>query len=216
MQQKIIIGFVLTLIIVVFIPVYWAMEPARQEAALNRQRDEAVARGAELFSANCAVCHGAQGEGNIGPALKGTRLSENTLKKTIARGVPGTAMAALSKEDAGPFHPQNLSDLVTFIKNWDGATPSSAPPAEPPATPAAVSADKLFANTCAACHGVNREGISGLGPALTPGSLAGLSDDEIRNTILNGRSATVMPAFKNRLSPEEIDALLRLIKYTAP
>ncbi len=33
------------------------------------QDDEAVTRGREAFAANCAACHGAQGEGVIGPNL---------------------------------------------------------------------------------------------------------------------------------------------------
>ena len=215
MQQKIIIGFVLTLIIVIFIPVYWVMEPARQEAALNRLHDEAVDRGAEVFTSNCAACHGSQGEGNIGPALIGTQLEDDILEKTIARGIPGTVMAAWGKEDGGPFHQQQIKDLVILIRSWASEPPPTpAPPSQ--TTPSAISAGELYTNTCAACHGANREGISGLGLPLTPESLAELSDDEVRDTISNGRSGTVMPAFQAILSPEEIDALLQLIKNTTP
>lgn len=83
-------------------------------------------------------------------------------------------------------------------------------------TPTAVSAKELFSATCAACHGANRQGISGLGKVLTPESLAALSDIQVRDTILNGRPGTAMPAFKGTLSPEKIDALLQLIKHTSP
>ncbi len=60
------------------------------------------------------------------------------------------------------------------------------------------------------------EGVSGLGPALTLGSLAALSDIDIKDAILNGRPGTSMTGFKDRLGPEEINALLQLIKYTSP
>ena len=82
--------------------------------------------------------------------------------------------------------------------------------------PASPDSDELYTTRCAACHGVNREGVTGLGPTLTPESLVELSDDDIRDMILNGRSGTVMTAFKGILSPEQIDILLRLIKYTSP
>ncbi len=49
MQQKILIGLVLTLIIVIFIPLYWAAEPGRQEAARERQQAEAVEREARPY-----------------------------------------------------------------------------------------------------------------------------------------------------------------------
>ncbi len=97
MQQKILIGLTLTLIIVFFIPIYWVTEPARQEAARERQQVEAVGRGAELYTSSCAGCHGSEGEGKIGPALKGTQLDEDNLEKIIARGVPETGIAAWSK-----------------------------------------------------------------------------------------------------------------------
>ncbi len=215
MQKKIIIGFVLTLIIVIFIPVYWVMEPARQEAALNRLHDEAVDRGAEVFTSNCAACHGSQGEGNIGPALIGTQLEDDILEKTIARGIQRTVMAAWGKEDGGPFHQQQIKDLVILIRSWASEPPPTSEPSSQTA-PSAISAGELYTNTCAACHGANREGISGLGLPLTPESLAELSDDKIRNTILNGRSGTAMPSFKAILSPEEIDVLLQFIKNTPP
>jgi cbb3-type cytochrome c oxidase subunit III len=214
MQKKIIIGFTLTLIIVIFIPVYWAMEPARQEAALNRQHEEAVDRGAAVFTLNCASCHGSQGEGDIGPALRGTPL-DDALEKIIARGVAGTAMPAWSEEEGGPLKSHQVEDLVTFIKNWGSAPPPTPAPASQ-TPPSAISTDELYAIRCVVCHGANREGVSGLGLPLIPGSLTELSDNEIKNTILNGRFGTAMPAFKEILSSDEIDALLHLVKYTSP
>ncbi len=102
-----------------------------------------------------------------------------------------------------------------LTKNGDGA-PATMPMPPVVTTPAAVSAKELFGTKCAACHGANRQGIPGLASALTPESLAALSDSEIKDTILDGRSGTVMPAFKGTLSPEEIDALIQLIKHTSP
>lgn len=214
MQQKILIGLALTLIIVIFIPVYWATESGRQEAARERQKAEAVERGADLYTSGCATCHGTRGEGNIGPALKGSQLDEDALEKITARGIPGTAMAAFSEEDGGPLKRHQIKDLVTFIKNWESALPPAPAPVPLPSPTMATA--ELYAIRCAGCHGPNRQGVSGLGPALTPESLAALSNFEIRDIIVNGRLNTAMPPFKGALSPEEIDALLQLIKYTSP
>lgn len=101
------------------------------------------------------------------------------------------------------------------VKNGGGAPiPIPMPPVEK--TPAAVSATELFSNRCAVCHGSNRQGVPGLAPALTAESLTGRSDTEIKGAILDGRPGTAMPAFKGSLSPEEIDALLHLIKSPSP
>lgn len=95
---------------------------------------------------------------------------------------------------------------------------SSAPMPTPPVetTPSEIPSVELYSSKCAACHGANREGVPGFAPALTPESLAARSDAETREAILKGISGTAMPAFEATLSPEEIDALLQLIKHTAP
>ncbi|MDH5766270.1 MAG: nitrite reductase, partial [Gammaproteobacteria bacterium] len=69
----------------------------------------------------------------------------------------------------------------------------------------------LFNTHCASCHGSNRLGL--MGPALLPENLKRLRKKEAINTILNGRPATQMPAFKNTLKPVEVDALVAYI-YT--
>jgi mono/diheme cytochrome c family protein len=219
LQHKTIIGLALTLVIVIFIAIYWVMEPVRQEAARERQMAEAAERGAELYTSVCAICHGPAGEGKIGPALKGPVHDEEELEKIIARGIPGAGMPAWSVEEGGQLKKHQIEDLVLFIMHWDSSllpapTPTATPTPTP--TPSAIAAGELYAGKCAACHGANREGVSGVGPALTPESLAALSDTDIRDTILNGRSGTAMAPFKDTLSAEEIDALLQLLKYTSP
>jgi|GEM_PF-2506906 len=83
-------------------------------------------------------------------------------------------------------------------------------------TPAPTSANDLFASKCAACHGVNRQGIPGFAPALTPDSLAKLSDAELKKVISDGRAGTAMPAFKESLSTEQIDTTVKFIKAPLP
>ena len=42
-----------------------------------------------------------------------------------------------------------------------------------------------------------------------------MDDTEVKDTILNGRPVTVMPAWKGILSPKEIDALIQLVEHTS-
>ena len=112
--------------------------------------------------------------------------------------------------------------VVLFLISCGKAELPPTPAATPPSVPAsalktsAIDAAKLFATNCAVCHGEKRQGISGLGPALTPTSLTKLSDAEVRSTIMKGRPNTAMAGFEGRLSSEEIDALIQLIKRTSP
>ena len=55
---------------------------------------------------------------------------------------------------------------------------------------------------CASCHGVDRTG--GMGPALLPESLERLKKAEGLKIIRDGRPATQMTGFADRLSPDEI------------
>jgi DNA-binding beta-propeller fold protein YncE/cytochrome c553 len=64
----------------------------------------------------------------------------------------------------------------------------------------------LFQEHCAACHGPDRLGITG--PALLPESLARLRKPEAIKTITDGRAATQMLPFAEKLSKDEIKALV--------
>lgn len=77
--------------------------------------------------------------------------------------------------------------------------------------PAAASAPALYQEHCAACHGVQRTG--GMGPALLPESLARLRRPEALKTINEGRIATQMPGFHDKLDAAQIQALAQYI-YT--
>jgi|SRR3954465_3034368 mono/diheme cytochrome c family protein len=44
------------------------------------------AQGADTYKAKCAACHGADGAGKIGPALKGTKLTEDQIAAFLTKG----------------------------------------------------------------------------------------------------------------------------------
>lgn len=70
----------------------------------------------------------------------------------------------------------------------------------------AADAPALFSQHCASCHGADR--LGGTGPALLPESLERLKKPEALKTVAEGRIATRMPAFGEKLSKEEIQSLL--------
>lgn len=45
--------------------------------------------GETVYKAKCAACHGPTGEGKSGPALKGTKLSEDDLILVLSKGKEG-------------------------------------------------------------------------------------------------------------------------------
>lgn len=88
------VSFLGALIIVLFIPLYWLIEiglpglglGSRLGAEEQTQYVTDVARGHELYLANCARCHGDNGEGGIGPPLN----DQGKLYQAVtAQGLPG-------------------------------------------------------------------------------------------------------------------------------
>ena len=45
--------------------------------------------GAAVYKAKCAMCHGAAGEGKMGPALKGTKLTDAQISDLLTKGAEG-------------------------------------------------------------------------------------------------------------------------------
>lgn len=76
---------------------------------------------------------------------------------------------------------------------------------------AAKPVDSLYQEHCASCHGVDR--LGGMGPALLPENLKRLRKKSASQVIASGRAATQMAGFADKLSTEEIEALVKLI-YT--
>ena len=89
------IAFLATLIFVVFIPLYWLYDiglpvlgvDARLDKEANAQYVTDVKRGYALFLANCARCHGNNGEGGVGPPLNDQAKLFNAV---TPQGQPGT------------------------------------------------------------------------------------------------------------------------------
>ena len=70
---------------------------------------------------------------------------------------------------------------------------------------------KNFKTHCASCHGENRLGL--MGPALLPENLKRLRKKSAHKVITNGRAATQMPAFKEKLNKDQVQSLVDFI-YT--
>ena len=106
-------GIALLVLLVAAFPAYRAVEGTRRaEALANRQAAE-IATGRQLWLANCAGCHGRQGQGAPDtPALNAKEFfevaSEQQIHHSIQAGVPGTEMPAWSNEFGG-----QLTDPMT-------------------------------------------------------------------------------------------------------
>jgi mono/diheme cytochrome c family protein/DNA-binding beta-propeller fold protein YncE len=103
-----------------------------------------------------------------------------------------------------------LHALAALAAMLLAASPSLAQ-APAGASPAQASADKVYQQNCASCHGEKR--LGGMGPALLPENLSRLRKAEAARVIRDSRPGVQMPAFKAQLKEEEIAALVELV-YT--
>jgi hypothetical protein len=112
--------FLAILVIALFIPVYWFYEsgiPAiggegRLAAEADVQYVTDVSRGYELYIANCAECHGAEGQGGIGPRLNDQAKLYNALTPA---GEPGS----------GHLNPNYIDNVLTVGGRYVCGDPNS-------------------------------------------------------------------------------------------
>ena len=92
-----------------------------------------IADGARIYAQSCLACHGAKGEGGVGPNLTDDYWLHggtiNEVFKTIKFGVPDKGMQAWEKM----FSPTQLKNLSSYIKSIRGTNPPNgkAPQGEP-------------------------------------------------------------------------------------
>jgi mono/diheme cytochrome c family protein/plastocyanin len=129
------VGFLAVIVVVLFTLIYYFYElgaplglsQARLEKEDEQQQVVAVERGYNLYKANCARCHGEQGEGGIGPVLNDQaklyqHLNEDYVE-TVLRvggryvcGNPKSLMPVWSDENGGPLNYRQIEELIAFIR----------------------------------------------------------------------------------------------------
>lgn len=195
-------------------------------------RESLVTTGEITYLTNCAGCHGKLGRGDgtaaagfaVRPANlaagffkfktteEGSYPSDEDLKRTLRRGVPGSSMPAWNLHSEA-----ELDAVVAFLKELGGSRarqgplmPVAVPPAGRVGTPESIAAgQKLFAANCAVCHGNEGAGDGSFAPILTdyrgeklrPRNLReeplkyGERAEEVFRTITYGFEGTPMPGF---------------------
>lgn len=124
-------------------------EPLRMQAAVDRQHEEYVLKGAATYSQNCVQCHGPRGEGVIGMPLNRTAYKTDyqspagkqvydMIVQTVKQGRKGNAtvyqwekmpdghflsytqMPAWGRDYGGPLDDDYVKALALFIMNPTG------------------------------------------------------------------------------------------------
>jgi mono/diheme cytochrome c family protein len=82
--------------------------------------------------------------------------------------------------------------------------------AQTPPSDTSLLANSVYLKNCAKCHGKTAEGRHFGGPSLISAKTAATSAEDLRNRIANGKGH--MPKFAGKLTPDEIDTLVKQIQ----
>ena len=175
-----------------------------------------VERGANIFKANCASCHGERGEGRAG-GTRAPQLSNQDflalatdafITQTITRGRPDTPMPAWGQDQGGSLSQENIADVVAFLRTWQ-KEPKAELPAEVKGS--AQNGSNLFTANCAGCHGWNAEGD--VGPAIgNKAFLEAATDGYIKAQVERGRLGTQMPQWKGQLKEQDVNDIVAFLR----
>jgi mono/diheme cytochrome c family protein len=236
----------------VFLPAYWLNEPRRIDRKAVQFNTESIQRGAivyqgeeysahlpghPFFVANCARCHGKDGEGTVQPFRESLTYAEPPLRYALARykaagkneddvrlilrdaierGRPGTLMPTWGLSFGGPLNDQQANDVVNYLLSPDFQKPFPQPEK-------GTTGFALFQANCMVCHGrdINRDGqvtgsemySGGVGPNLSV-AFARLTAEQIFQTIHDGRlnpNRPSMPAWA-ALGEDAIKSLVEFLR----
>jgi len=70
--------------------------------------------GAATFKAKCASCHGPEGQGKIGPAVKGTSLSADQIAELLTKG--NEAKKPPHKKPMASLSADDVKAVAAFVK----------------------------------------------------------------------------------------------------
>jgi cytochrome c oxidase cbb3-type subunit 3 len=181
-----------------------------------------IEQGRQVFTQNCAACHGPEGKGLVGPNLTddvwihGGKPEE--IVHTITNGVKTKGMPTWGPVLGNEKVANAASFVFSLSHDPSGNLLASAHQVvkkeEAPARlidlksligdKTHIAAGKqVFAQNCVSCHGPEAKGL--VGPNLTDNTwIHGGKPEQIQNTITNGVSAKGMPTWGPIIGPEKV------------
>ncbi len=174
-------GVALAVFSSIFLPLYWLIEPQRQDQRVAEHYEQDVEQGRVEYQNACAACHGTNLEGgsaphpnpeieaawpaprldNIVARYEDSEIVEDVFDFIVEQtryGRPGTPMPAFSEAAGGSLNDQQLFAMATYIL--------SVQTGELPEAEAFVGAsgEDIFQANCATCHARDASGY--VGPQL--------------------------------------------------
>jgi cytochrome c oxidase cbb3-type subunit 3 len=160
---------------------------------------KAMATGERLFSVNCAPCHGADAHGSKGfPNLTDRDWLHGGAPEQIVETITNGRVGMMPVMAPAVGTAADIHNVANYVLSLSGS----------PHDPIAAAQGQAKFVVCAACHGADGKGNIVIGSAnLTDRIwLHGYGEAAITAMVTQGK-VNIMPAQKERLSPEQIHVL---------
>jgi mono/diheme cytochrome c family protein len=178
----------------------------------------------QLYSQNCAGCHGTEGRfGSARPLNDPLYLAvagPDVLRQVMANGVNGTSMPAFALHAGGSLTDKQIDSLVEgMIANWGRPGDFKDVTLPPYSLRDAIASGsgpggaehgaQVFKVNCAQCHGTDGQGGPKSASVVDPNFLALVSDQSLRTTTIAGRPDLGKPDWRSNvpgqpMSPQDI------------
>ena len=160
-----------------------------------------------LFAENCAACHGPEGSGGAAIALANpvylAIADDASIRKVIAKGVPGTAMPAFAQSAGGMLTDAQIDVMTKEIRSrWSRRgilDAASAPPYTPKLTGDAQHGEAAYKTFCESCHGPVGRGGRKASAISDDSFLALVSDQSLRTIVIAGRPELGAPDWRGNV-----------------
>ncbi|MFA9445964.1 c-type cytochrome [Egicoccus sp. AB-alg6-2] len=205
---RFVLGLVAVVAVAIGLNLLFGPDARAQEPGLGAQwaqDPELVDRGAQLFGAHCALCHGEQGRGlqqpgpQAGPPLLGVGAASVDFMVRTGRMPMTDAQHRLQRGDQRFSDPDRRA-LVAFVESLAPGEGPDIPDIEGWEEADLSHGLELFTRNCAACHGPTAQGIA-VGQRDVSSTLDVASPIEIAEAIRSGPG--VMPRFLDDTMDEE-------------
>jgi len=160
-----------------------------------------------LYNQNCAGCHGADGQKGpamaLGDPVYQAIVDDDTLRTTISKGRPGTAMSAFAQKEGGMLTDEQVNAIVRGIRQrWskpNALAGVTAPPYAAKVPGNVQGGEAAYTTFCASCHGSGAKGGPKAGSVTNGAYLSLISDQGLRTIVITGRPDFDAPDWRDNV-----------------
>ena len=130
-------------------------------------------------------------------------VDDDTLRSTISKGRPGTAMSAFAQKEGGMLTDDQINAVIRGIRErWSKPNVLGgdfAPPYAAKSAGDAARGESVYVTYCSSCHGTNGSAGPKAGSIVDKAYLSLITDQGLRTIVITGRPDFNAPDWRNNV-----------------